>query len=58
MAGAYVPTFNRDIPFISDVINGFIVATGYGVESSLANTFGSLATLTNVFHKPQLLGGC
>jgi hypothetical protein len=56
--GAYVPSFNHDIPFISDVINGFIVATAYVFESSLVNTLGTAATLMNIVYKPQLLGGC
>jgi hypothetical protein len=58
VAGAYVPTFNTGIPFINDVIAGFTVAIGYVFESPLVNAAGGLASLSNVFLKPNLLGGC
>ncbi|HEX3526578.1 MAG TPA: hypothetical protein VH988_05895 [Thermoanaerobaculia bacterium] len=58
VAGAYVPSFNNSIPFISDVINGIILTVGYSFESSLINAVGTAASLANLFHRPELLGSC
>jgi hypothetical protein len=57
IAGAYVPQFNSGISGVDQIVNGSIAVVGGSFESLLLSQFGALADLTNVFYRPQLLGG-